>query len=284
MAKSYFVFNSDRDLEKVYHSIMLWFKGKQYEVEGTYREGIYLVQARKTSTIRTLLGTNFAFKIKIYPSSEQVFHQREFIVETTRGKWVQNIAGAGFTGLFTGGATIITGIAGAGWGLILENELVSYLEKDLGYNRVKPESQIEEQREDDNYIHTKVEVNNPDHQQILTELEEEINKLEIAFTDEILTEEEFSRKKAILEKKMDDCEVSFVIEEKIAKLQEAFSQGILNQTEYEEKVSDLEANIRQKILQERHLQRNKTKIVKLKEALKSGVITQAEFEQKMANL
>jgi predicted transglutaminase-like protease len=75
-----------------------------------------------------------------------------------------------------------------------------------------------------------------------------------------------------------------VIEEKIAKLQEAFSQGILNQTEYEEKVSDLEANIRQKILQERHLQRNKTKIVKLKEALKSGVITQAEFEQKMANL
>ena len=282
MAKSYFVLNSDRDLEKVYQSVMLWFKGKQYEVEGVCKQGIYLIQARKTGTIRTLLGTNLAFKIKIYLSSEQVFRQREFIVETTRGKWIQNIAGAGLTALFTGGITIFTGIAGAGWGLVLENELVSYIENDLSYNRVKPKTEVENQ---DNYsIHTKLEINNPDHQKTLAELEAEINKLEIAFTDEILTEEEFSRKKAILEKKMDDCEVSFVIEEKITKLQEAFSQGILNQTEYEEKVSDLEANIRQKILRERHLQRNKTKIVKLKEALKNGIITQSEFEQKMANL
>ena len=282
MAKSYFVLNSDRDLEKIYQSIMLWFKGKQYEVEGVCQEGVYLVQARKTSTIRTLLGTNLAFKIKIYLSREQVVNQREFIVETTRGKWIQNIAGAGFTGLFTGGFTIFTGIAGAGWGLVLENELVSYIENDLCYNRVKPETEVENQ--DNHNIHTKVEINNPDHQKILAELEAEINKLEIAFTDEILTEEEFSRKKAILEKKMDDCEVSFVIEEKINRLQDAFSQGILNQTEYEEKVSDLEANIRQKILRERHLQRNKTKIVKLKEALKNGIITQSEFERKMANL
>ena len=65
MAKSYFVLNSDRDLEKIYQSVMLWFKGKQYEVEGFCQEGIYLIQARKTSTIRTLLGTNLAFKIKI---------------------------------------------------------------------------------------------------------------------------------------------------------------------------------------------------------------------------
>ena len=201
-------------------------------------------------------------------------------METSRGKWIQNIAGAGFTSLFTGGFTLLTGIAGAGWGLVLENELISFIEKDLQYTRIQAETEVE----NTSVNYQKIEITNSENKQVLEELEAEINKLEIAFTDEILTEEEFSRKKAILEKKMDDYEVSFIIEEKIAKLQEAFSQGILNQTEYEDKVSDLEANIRQKILKERHLQRNKIKIIKLKEALKNGIITQSEFEKKMANL
>ena len=284
MAKSYFVLNSDRDLAKVYQSVMLWFKGKQYEVEGIQKEGLYLIQARKTSTIRTLLGTNFAFKVQIYASDQQAFPQKEFIVETTRGKWIQNIAGAGLTALFTGGATIITGIAGAGWGVVLENELVSYLENDLQYNRVKPESPSWEENYSIDKAYTQLEINNPEHKKIISELQVEIDKLELAFTDDILTEEEFTRKKAVLEKKIDDYEVNFVVEEKINKLQEAFSQGILNQTEFEEKVSYLEANTRQQILQERYLQRNKTKIIKLKEALENGIITQAEFEEKMANL
>ena len=72
----------------------------------------------------------------------------------------------------------------------------------------------------------------------IAQLEAKIDKLELAFTDDILTKEEFARKKALLEKKIDDYEVNFVVEEKINKLQEAFSQGILNQTEYEDKVND----------------------------------------------
>ena len=285
MAKSYFVLNSDRDLKNVYESIMLWFKGKQYEVEGTQKQGIYLIQARKTSTIRTLLGTNFAFKIQIYRPQEQNYLQREFIVEINRGKWVQNIAGAGFTSLFTGGATILTTIAGAGWGLVLENELVTYIENDLYYQRVKPEISNTTVSQNPTITNNNtIQVTNPENKKIIAELQAEIDKLEIAFTDEILTEEEFSRKKASLEKKIDDYEVSCVIEEKIVKLQEAFSQGILSQTEYEDKVQDLEANVRQQILKDRHLQRNQTKIIKLKEALKNGIITQTEYDRKMANL
>ena len=49
---------------------------------------------------------------------------------------------------------------------------------------------------------------------------------EAALMKRVLTKEEFNRKKAVLEKQIDDYEVSFVIEEKIVKLQEAFSQGI----------------------------------------------------------
>ena len=294
MTKSYFVFNNDRDLEKVYQSVMLWFKGKQYEVEGVAKDGIYLVQARKTGTLRTFLGSNLAFKVRIYIPSEQVFQLQEFIVETTRGKWVQNIAGAGFAGIFTGGVTILTGVATAGWGLLLENELVAYLEQDLKYDRVKPKepstpysppsSRSNQPINLDKDIPTNIQITNPEHQNIINELEKQIDKLEIAFTDEILTEEEFSRKKAVIEKQIDDYEVSYVIEEKISKLQQAFSQGILSDREYEEKVSELEANTRQKILQQKQSQRNQTKVVKLKEALKNGIITQTEFEQKMANL
>ena len=294
MSKSYFVLSNDRDLEKVYQSIMLWFKGKQYEVEGVAQDGIYLVQAKKTGTLRTFLGSNLAFKVRIYIPSEQVFQLQEFIVETTRGKWVQNIAGAGFAGIFTGGATILTGVATAGWGLLLENELVAYLEQDLKYDRVKPKepstpystssSRSNQPINLDQDIPTNIQITNPEHQNIINELEKQIDKLEIAFTDEILTEEEFSRKKAVIEKQIDDYEVSYVIEEKISKLQQAFSQGILSDREYEEKVSELEANTRQKILQQKQSQRNQTKVVKLKEALKNGIITQTEFEQKMANL
>jgi Short C-terminal domain len=288
MAKSYFIRNSSQDLEKVYKAIILWFKDKQYEVEGTEKTGIYLIQARKTGTIRTLLGSNLAFKIEIYFSKDNVINNKEFIVEINRGKWIQNIAGAGFAGIFTGGFTVMTGIASATWGLVLENELISYLEKELNFKRVTTNiTNINNQEipKTNNKYSPPINLGkNSEEKRIINELEDEINKLEIAFTDEILTEAEFAKKKAILEKKIDDYEVNFVIEEKIAKLQEAFSQGILDELEYEDKVNELEANMRETILQERRLQRNKTKIIKLKEALNNGVITKEEYQQKVANL
>ncbi len=287
MAKSYFVLNSNQDLQNVYQSVMWWFKGRQYEVEATTNhDGMYLIQARKTGKIRTLLGSNLAFQVKIYVPSEQVFSLREFVIETSRGKWVQNIMGAGFAGLFTAGATIWTGLATAGWGFLLENDLISYLENEQNYNRVKPETQLTKitKNQDLDRIFTKIDLNNSEHRETIIELEKEIDKLEIAFTDEILTEKEFSTKKAILEQQIDDYEVSFVIEEKITKLQEAFSTGILSQTEYEDKVQEIEANVREQITYEKYLQRNKIKEVKLKEALKNGILTQSEFDYKISKL
>ncbi|WP_330204200.1 SHOCT domain-containing protein [Cyanobacterium sp. DS4] len=285
MAKNYFILNSNQDLEKAYQAIILWFKGQLYEVEGIKQDTCYLIQARKTGTIRTLLGSNLAFKIKIYLSSESLNGKKEFVIETGRGKWIQNIAGASFASIFTAGLTIWTGIAMAGWGLWLENQLISYLEKDTNFTRVKPEEEgkIKEVNNTDYVYEINIEKNS-DQQQIINELQAEIDKLEIAFTDEILTEEEFVRKKAILEKQLDDYEVNLLIEEKVKKLQDAFSQGILDQIEYEKKVHNLEANVREKFLAQRKAERNKTKIVKLKEALKNGIITQQEFDRKIAQL
>ncbi|WP_373480040.1 SHOCT domain-containing protein [Geminocystis sp.] len=288
MAKSYFISRNSQDLDKIYRATILWFKGKQYEVEGTEKQGIYLIQAGKTSTIRTLLGSNLAFKILIYFSNDTIIKNQELVVETTRGKWIQNIAGAGFAGIFTGGFTVMTGIATAGWGFLLENELISYLENELNFQRITTDiSNKNNQDISENNINNSSPINldkNSEDTKIINELEEEINKLEIAFTDEILTEAEFTRKKAILERKIDDYEINLVIEDKISKLQSAFSQGILNQEEYEEKVNQIEANMRETILQERLIQRNKTKIIKLKEALNNGVITKEEYQRKISNL
>ncbi len=288
MAKNYFVYRTNQDLERIYRAIIVWFKAKQYEVEGIEKQNIYLIQARKTGTIRTLLGTNLAFKIQIYISQDKLTNQREFIIETSRGKWIQNIAGAGFAGIFTGGFTILTGIASAGWGLVLENELLSYIENDLNYSRVKPDinninpPNIAIKKPDFSYQNNVVK--NSNQREIVEELEKEINKLETAFSDDILTESEFLRKKNILEKQIDDYEVNFVLEDKIKKLQDAFSQGILDQDEYEQKLQELESNTRDKILQERRLERNKNKITKLKEALDNGIITQQEYQAKISSL
>ncbi|MGI0480187.1 SHOCT domain-containing protein [Geminocystis sp. CENA526] len=288
MSKNYFVYRSSQDLERIYKAIILWFKEKQYEVEGIQKQDIYLIQARKTGALRTFLGTNLAFKIQIYTSQEQFSNQKELIIQTSRGRWMQNIAGAGFAGIFTGGLTIWTGIANAGWGLVLENELISYVENDLNYLRVKPDmSNINPPsvNVENNPVSCPINVvKNSDQKKIIEDLEREINQLEIAFTDEILTESEFLRKKSILEKKIDDYEVNFVIEEKLKKLQDAFSQGILDQYEYEQKLQDLEANTRAKILQERRLERNKNKVAKLKEALDHGIITKEEYQAKIARL
>lgn len=291
MAKNYFISSNIKDLEKVNQAIILWFKDKQYEVESTETlPNIYLIQARKTGTIRTLLGSNLAFKVQIYLSKDSVINHKEFIIEITRGKWVQNIAGAGFAGLFTGGFTVMTGIATAGWALVLENELISYLENNLNFQRVTtniPKINNQNIPTSSNNINNNISTNisqNSAIKNIINELEAEINKLEIAFTDEILTEAEFVRKKAILERQIDDYEINFVIEEKIGKLQDAFSQGILDEMEYEEKVQELEANMRETILKEKRAQRNKEKIIKLKDALNNGVITEEEYQRKMANL
>jgi len=285
MAKNYFIINNNQDLEKAYQAIILWFKGQLYEVEGVKQDTCYLIQARKTGTIRTLLGTNLAFKIKIYLSPDSLNGKKEFVIETGRGKWIQNIAGAGFAGIFTAGLTIWTGIAAAGWGFWIENQLINYLETQANFTRIKPE---EETTTNDvsntNYSYPINLEKDPEKQQMIKDIKAEIDRLEIAFTDEILTEEEFVRKKAILEKQLDDYEVNLLIEEKIKKLQDAFSQGIIDQVEFEKKVQDLEANVREQFLAQRKLERNKTKIIKLKEALKNGIITQQEFDRKIAKL
>ncbi|HIK37011.1 MAG TPA: SHOCT domain-containing protein [Geminocystis sp. M7585_C2015_104] len=285
MSKSYFVLRNEKDLERAYEGIIVWFKGQGYEVQGLKQKDGYLVQARKTGVIRTLLGANLAFEVRIYPSKDSVSGGKDFVVETSRGKWIENIAGAGITSIFVGGIPIWTGVAMAGWGWIQENILIDYLEKELKFTRVNSRTAKDEQ--DDHQTSSSVPIPvsiSPEYNSTLEELQKTLDKLRKAFEDGILTEEEFLRKKAPIERQIEECHIASLIEEKVKKLQEAFSDGILTQEEYETKLYELENKARQELLNRRIFESNKDKILKLQEALENGIITQEEYDKKLAQM
>lgn len=270
MAKHYFVATDQETLSRVYREVILWFKDKEYEVESTQTGDVYLVQAKKTGFLRTLLGANLAFKINIYWSNAPTT-ANEFIIETRVGKWVRNIAGAGFTAMFTGGFTIFTGFAGASWALVLERDLINHLQTNLTLKRVR-ESENPAASSPPTTIN--VQASSPARSQAISEIKEEINQLQSALNQEIISQEEFERKKEKLEEKIDQREIELLVEQRTNQLQEAFAQGILDADEYEAKLQSVETSMKEKLSRKQ----------KLKEARDNGILTEEEYQAKLSQL
>lgn len=290
MTKNYFVSNNEQDLYSIYRKLILWFKEKQYELDNTEAEGNFFIQAKKTGKIRTLFGTNSAFQVKIYWSKDPTV-PHEFTLETSTGQWLTNLTGAGVTAMFTGGFTVLTGLAGAGWSLIIENEIIGYVENDLKFKKVKKAEELEAgtsattspQLIPRNSSKADSIVNSNARKKALEKVAEDLHKLESAYANGILTDTEFNVKKLALENKIDEYEVEFLIEEKIDKFQKAFSEGVLNADEYEDKVKDVEESVRRQIFQGRSEIIRTEKIAKLKEALDNGILTEEEYQAKITS-
>ncbi len=284
MAKNYFIGDNTQAISRVYRELNLWFKERQYEVDGSEAEGACFIQAKKTGTIRTLLGTNIAFQIKVYWSKEKTINN-EFTLETSTGKWMTNVAGAGVTAMFTGGFTVLTGLAGAGWALIVENEIISYIENNLKFEKIKV---VDETIKDSSSNQDSATLDNSAtftaRQKAINKVDQEEHKLEAAFVNGILTEEEYKFKKIALQDRIDEYEIEFLIEEKIAKFQQAFTAGILDAEEYEEKVKGVDTAVRKQFLKERYEHKKTEKIAKLKQALEHGILTQEEYKAKLAEI
>ena len=275
MAKNYFIAHNFDDLAKVNQEIINWFKAKQYEIKAKTLEERYFIQAKKTGIIRTLLGANLAFKVSIYWSNETRVAQ-EFIVETSIGKWITNLAGAGFTSLFMGGIPLFTGLANAGWALILEHDLVSYLENTLNLKTVAKIDDIYQATQESDLFSARKKAKQ--------QVKQEFDKLEEALKDGIISQQEFENKQATLDEEIAHYEAEFLIEEKIAKLQKAFEDGILNTFEYEQKIKQIHEKVKAEIIDKRQQQKKEAKIAKLKEALENGILTEEEYRQKIAQL
>jgi hypothetical protein len=287
MTKSYFIAHNEQELNKVYQQIILWFKDKQYEIESTILDGKYFIQAKKTGTIRTLIGSNLAFKINIYWSTDRTV-AREFIVETSIGKWITNIAGAGFTSLFFGGIPLFIGAANAGWALILEGQLITYLETTLKLQRVlKIDSEnINSSSDSSTVIDVSYSSTNISQarQKAQEKVAEDLKRIQEAYNLGLITESEFKHKQANLEDKMDEYEADFLIEEKIEKLQKAFAEGIIDTIEYELKLKEVQEKVEIEIINKRQEERKAVKIAKLKEALDNGILTEEEYRNKVGQL
>ncbi|MFB6276465.1 MAG: SHOCT domain-containing protein [Halothece sp.] len=277
MTKNYFVANEQDTLSRVYREVILWFKDKEYEVESTQTGDVYFIQAQKTGVLRTFFGTNLAFKVNIYWSNAPTT-PGEFIIETRVGKWIRNITGAGLTALFTG-ISIFTGIAGASWALVLERDLINNLQHRLDLKRVS-DSQSEAAASSSNSptqtidTQSKTESSSNARSRAIAEIKEEINELQSALNQELISQEEFEQKKEQLEEKIDEREVELLIEERTNQLQEAFTKGILDADEYEAKLQSVEQSVREKLQKKQ----------KLKEARDSGILTEEEYQAKLSQL
>ena len=108
----------NRDLAQLATQAKCWFQENGYDTQfaDSSPQGPWVLQARKTSGVRTFLGTNQAFTVKIDGSPQ------EYSVEVTVGKWVENLTGAGISGLFTGGLTWVTAGIAAAWTVKLESD------------------------------------------------------------------------------------------------------------------------------------------------------------------
>ena len=159
---------------------------------------------------------------------------------------------------------------------MLENDLLSYLENTLNLEQVAKTDDIYQEKNEITSFSAR--------QKAKQQVKQEFNKLEEAFKNGIISKQEFTHKKAILDEKIDEYEAEYLIEEKIAKLQKAFEDGILNTLEYEQKIKQIHEKVKAEIIDKRRQQKKEAKIAFLKEALENGLFTEEEYRQKIAQL
>lgn len=287
MAKYYFQ-TPKPDLATISKRLVLWFKQNEYDVESVEDDAIWLIQAKKTSTFRTLTGTNIAFTLKLYPSDTP----DEFVCESSVGQWTANIAGAATTALFTGGLTLVTGALGAAWTVKVERDIVDFMESTLKFRKLRTEGEASTpgtasaapRPATSGPVGPVVPKLPSPRERAKAKVAEGLKSLAEAHRSGILDAEEYTSKTSSLKKKVDDYTIDFVVEERSAKLNEALASGIIDQTELDAKLAALRNVVAKEVRDASRQAAKQAQIDKLKAAMESGVLTPEECEKKIAEL
>jgi len=103
------VFTGERqNLPQLAQDVEGWLREQGFEVQSGTGDGKFLIQARKQSTWRSLLGNNQTIDVKIEGTPEN------YSIDLDAGQWVKNLADSGGAGIVAAIATIYTlGIAAA---------------------------------------------------------------------------------------------------------------------------------------------------------------------------
>lgn len=272
-------------LEDLVKGIVMWFKEREYTVDSADAHGEYMIQAKKVGKIRTLLGTNSAFLIKLSTTEKD----DELKFESSIGQWTANLAGAGITGVFTGGLTWLTGAAGAAWAVKIERDLIEDLQNKLHFKKIKTLESSEE-------LHVKNEFGKLDEQNLyfnenstsrqkaeqkIIEIKENIDK---AYENGILSADERNKKIKEIDKKILDYEVEFMIAERLPILRKACSDGIISEKELNDKTSSMEEQIRLELETKYRRIIFEDKLKKFQSALENGILNESEYQAKVKEL
>lgn len=118
-------YNKIVDCEKLAEAIEQWFAFDKFETQLQSSDDYYMVQAKKSSKLRSALGGSRAFTVVIKSNS------KETIIETTTGQWVQNLSAVGIGTLLTGGLSLVGSGMAASWTKKIEVDLWNFLDNEV---------------------------------------------------------------------------------------------------------------------------------------------------------
>lgn len=294
MGKYYFQTPSP-DLEAISKRLVLWFKQNEYEVDSMKDDQCYFIQAKKTGSLRTLTGTNVAFKITLSPSCEP----NEFVCDMATGKWAANLAGAGMSALFTGGLTLVTGAMGAAWVYKVERDIVEFMETTLRFRKIRTEGEVAGGAPAATSSPAAGAVPPPipataassptpvamsPREQAAARVASDTAKLDEALRAGILNEAECSAKKQQVLANAFEYEVAFAVEQRSAKLKDAVASGVLSQEECDAKTAQLAETIRAEVQREQLAAKRNDQLAKLQAAKSAGILSEEEYAAKVQAL
>ena len=290
MAKYYFQ-TPNPDLRTISKRLVLWFKQNEYDVESVEDDSVWLIQAKKTGTFRTLTGTNIAFTLKLYPSDTP----EEFVCETATGQWTANIAGAATKALFTGGLTLVKGALGAAWTMKVERDIVEFMESTLKFRKLRTEGESPAPAAAAAVPSTSAPPPLPTaptglaaslspRQKAEAKVAAEMKALSDAHSSGVLDAVEYAAKTKLLQAKVDVYTIEFTIDERSSKLKDALSSGVISQDEYDSKLAAMKIAVADEVKNAEKMAVKAAQIEKLKAARDTGVLSAEEFEKKLTAL
>lgn len=121
--------NKDVNLPNLVSKIESWLKGLKHQVQVIEGDNKWLIQSKKNNVVRSLLGAARSFSVIVEGTSNA------FTIQTTTGKWVNNITMAAIAGFFSGGSLLpIYGATGL-WVVKIKNDLEEFIETTISFEK-----------------------------------------------------------------------------------------------------------------------------------------------------
>jgi len=109
------------DNREVAKKIKNWLNQKGFETKAIEQDGTYAIKARKSSSLRAIVGADRAIEVGVRTSGD------ETRIDVRQGSWKTNAISNAAWLIVTGGMNL----AISGWSIVIQKELENYIRKVL---------------------------------------------------------------------------------------------------------------------------------------------------------